>query len=261
MKKPINRAAKSVKKPTKKRAKWRVLIGPTIFTLIGLIFLCELGFWQLSRLAWKEDLIARVTAQTVLPPVPVPPEADWPKVGVAQEYLHVTVSGKFDNGREALAYALLSEPKGKFSGPGYWVMTPLVTASGATIIINRGFVPLAHMDAASRAAGRIEGETTVTGLLRLPEKRNWFTPADDIKKAIFQERAPAVLAKAYGLARVAPFFIDADATPNIGGLPQGGETRLVFPNDHLQYAITWFGLALALMLVFLVFAGRELRRP
>jgi surfeit locus 1 family protein len=256
MKKPATRAMKPVKKP----AKWRALIGPGVFTLAGLVILCGLGVWQLHRLAWKEDLIARVTARTVLPPVPAPEEADWPKVGVAQEYRHVTVSGKFENDRETLAYALVSEPKGKFSGPGYWVMTPLLTATGTRVIINRGFVPLGHMDVASRRQGRIEGETTVTGLLRLPEGRSWFTPADDPAKGIFQERDPAALAAAYGLARTAPFFIDADATPNAGGLPQGGETRLVFTNNHLQYAITWFGLAGALMAVFLVFAGRELRR-
>lgn len=258
----MTRRKRRARKPAAKpRAKWRALIGPGIFTLIGLIFLCELGFWQIHRLAWKEDLIARVTAQTGLPPKPAPAEADWGKVGLAQEYSHVTVSGKFENDREALSYALVSEPKGKFSGPGYWVMTPLKLANGAAVIVNRGFVPLDRMDRTSHRKGEIEGETTVTGLLRLPEKRSWFTPADNPGKAIFQERDPAIIAKAHGLSRVAPFFIDADATPNTGGLPQGGETRLAFPNNHLQYAITWFGLALVLMLVFLAFTRRELRRP
>ena len=91
---------------------------------------------------------------------------------------------------------------------------------------------------------------TVTGLLRMPEGRSWFTPADDPARGIWQERDPAAIAKAYGLARAAPFFIDADDAPNPGGLPQGGETTLVFPNRHLEYALTWFGLALALLAVF-----------
>lgn len=246
--------------PAGKRARWRALIVPGLFAVVGLIILCDLGVWQLQRLAWKEDLIARVTAQTAQPPRPLPPEADWPKVGIEQEYSHVSVQGTFDNDREVLAYALLSEPKGQFSGAGYWVMTPLVTASGATVLVNRGFIPLDRIDRAARRAGDIKGETRVTGLLRLPEQRAWFTPADDPAKRIFQERDPAILAKAYGLTRVAPFFIDADATPNIGGLPQGGETRVVFPNNHLQYVVTWFGLALALFVVFLAFARRELRR-
>lgn len=238
-------------------ARWRVLVWPGVFTLIALIVLCGLGYWQLSRLAWKEDLIARVTARIEQPPVPAPAEAAWPSIGLDQEYRHVSVRGRFDNAREALAYALVSEPKGKYSGPGYWVMTPLVTAGGATIIVNRGFVPIDRLDPAERR--KVEGETTVSGLLRLPEGRSWFTPADDPAKGIFQERNPAILAKAYGLTRVAPFFIDADAAPQ-NGLPQGGETRVTFVNNHLQYAVTWFGLAFALLAVFAAFARRELRR-
>ena len=126
------------------------------------------------------------------------------------------------------------------------------------MLVNRGFVPLDRMDAATRREGQVAGIVTVTGLLRLPEERSWFTPADDPARGIWQERDPAAIAKAYGLARAAPFFIDADASPNPGGLPQGGETKLVFPNRHLEYAITWFGLAFALLAVFVAFARKLL---
>lgn len=260
MKRPKKSARKRAAKTTQP-PKWRRLLWPGVFTLIAFVILCELGFWQLQRLAWKESLIARVeNRHNISVAVPIRAESDWPKIDAEQdEYLHVKVKGKFRYDREAFAYALLSDAKGKYSGPGYWVMTPLELESGATVIVNRGFAPMDRMDLPTKIAGQEDAEITVTGLLRLPEGRNWFTPADDPVRGIWQERDPAAIAKAYGLARVAPFFIDADASgPN--GLPQGGETRVSFSNNHLQYAVTWFGLALALIAVFLAFARKEWRK-
>lgn len=243
-----------------KRARLGVLIAPGISALLAFGLLCGLGLWQLQRLAWKEALIARVAARTQVSfAPPAPAERDWPKVNAeGDEYRRVRVTGAFRHDREALCWALLSDAHGKFSGPGYWVLTPLVLADGATILVNRGFVPLDRADPNSRREGEMTGTVTVTGLLRLPEKRSWFTPADDPAAHLWQERDPAAIAAAYGLSRVAPFFIDADDTPNPGGLPQGGETKLVFPNRHLEYALTWFGLALALAAVFAAFAWKQL---
>jgi surfeit locus 1 family protein len=239
---------------------------PGAFALLGFCFLCGLGVWQLHRLAWKEALIARVAMRMQMPvAVPAPAETEWPKVNAeADEYRRVRVTGTFQHDLEALCYELLSDTNGKFSGPGYWVLTPLETAAGATFIVNRGFVPLDRKDAATRREGEVTGNVIVTGLLRLPERRSWFTPADDPARHLWQVRDPAAIAKAYGLARASPFFIDADSTPNPGGLPEGGETKLVFPNRHLEYAITWFGLALTLAVVFIVFARKQLtsvRKP
>jgi surfeit locus 1 family protein len=244
-----------------KRARWRALVAPGLFALLGVCFLCGLGVWQLHRLAWKETLIARVAARMQTPvAVPAPAEAEWPKVNAeADEYRRVRVSGTFRHDLEALCYELLSDTNGKFSGPGYWVLTPLETANGATFIVNRGFVPIERKDPATRREGEVTGAVTVTGPLRLPERRSWFTPADDPAHHLWQVRDPAAIAAAYGLARVAPFFIDADSTPNPGGLPEGGETKVVFPNRHLEYAITWFGLALTLVIVFIAFALKQLR--
>jgi len=245
----------------RKRSRLRPLVGPALWTLCGLAILCGLGVWQLQRLAWKEALIARVAARAESLPVPPPAESEWPKVtSESDEYRPVRVIGAFRHDREALVYELLSNPNGKFSGPGYWVLTPLVTANGETFLINRGFVPIDRRDAATRSQGQVAGTVTITGLLRLPEARSWFTPFDDPAHGIWQERDPTAIAGAYGLARTAPFFIDADATPNPGGLPQGGETKLVFTNRHFEYALTWFGLALTLLGVFAIFARKQLAR-
>jgi surfeit locus 1 family protein len=242
-----------------RRARFRALIVPGLFAFVGIGVLASLGVWQLQRLAWKEALIARVAARAELPAVGAPAEADWPQLTAERdEYRRVAVSGRLLHDRETLAYALLSEPRGKFSGPGYWVLTPIETAGGALVFVNRGFVPLERAAAATRREGQVAGIVTVTGPLRMPEGRSWFTPADDPARGLWQERDPAAIAKAYGLSRAAPFFIDADSTPNPGGLPQGGETKLVFPNRHLGYAITWFGLALALLAVFVAFSRKQL---
>jgi surfeit locus 1 family protein len=250
-----------MKRRKKKTKSWRTLLSPGLFALAALIVLCGLGCWQLQRLSWKQELIARVEERAQnFSTVPVPSEYDWRNVTAERdEYRRVTVTGTFRHDREALAYDLLSDAKGKFSGPGYWVLTPLETPDGATIIVNRGFVPLDRMDAGTRKEGQVAGTVTVTGLLRMPEDRFWFTPADDPTRRVWQERNPAAIAKAYGLTRTAPFFVDADAKPNPGGLPQGGETRLVFSNRHLEYAITWFGLAFALMAVFIAFSRKQLK--
>lgn len=237
----------------------RGLLLPGLFAAIGFAILIGLGFWQLERRVWKEELIAHVETRTRAAPVPIPAEADWPKLDAARdEYWVVTASGTFRHDREALIHTVLSEPRGRFSGPGYWVFTPLKLANGAIIIVNRGFVPADRRSAASRREGQVEGPVTVTGLLRMPEIPNWFTPANDPARGEWYRRDPQAIAAAFGLKRVAPFIIDADATQNPGGLPAGGETRLSFPNNHLGYAITWFGLAAALAGVFGAFAWQRL---
>jgi len=242
------------------RAELRGLLLPSMLAAIGIAVLVGLGFWQLERRVWKEDLIARVEARTKAPAVPIPAEADWPSLSASpDEYSRVSASGRFQHAREALVYTVLSEPKGRFSGQGYWVLTPLELASGAIVIVNRGFVPIERKEPSTRREGQIEGPVTVTGLLRMPEVGNWFTPANEPARGAWYRRDPAEIAKYFAFARAAPFTIDADAAPVPGGLPQGGETRLVFASTHLGYALTWFGLALALLGVFTVFAGRRLR--
>src|SRR5690606_11685812 len=136
----------------------------------------------------------------------------------------------------------------------FWVMTPLELTNDTFVIVNRGFMPLDRKDAATRKEGQVAGTVSVTGLLRMPEDAGYFAPANDPAKDAWYRRDAGEIARARGLARAAPFTIDADATPNPGGLPQGGDTRVVFTNNHLQYAVTWFGIALALVGVFGVFA-------
>ncbi len=239
----------------------RGLILPGIVAALALAILLGLGFWQLERLAWKDALIARVEARTQAPVAPLPSEAEWPRINAEDdEYRRVSATGRFHHDKEAHVYTVLSERADRPGGPGYWVMTPLELGDGAFVIVNRGFVPLDRKDPATRPEGQVEGTVAVTGLLRTPEEAYYFLPENDPAKDAWYRRDPLEIAQARGLSTVAPFTIDADATPNPGGFPRGGETRVSFPNNHLQYAVTWFGIALALIGVFAAFVWQRIRQ-
>lgn len=244
----------------------RSLLVPALAALPVLAILVSLGAWQLSRLAWKEELIAQAEQRSTAQPVPLPSREAWGAMSAARdEYRRVSATGRFRHEREAFLYHVAGDSRqaarGRPQGQGYFVMTPLDLADGGTVIVNRGFVPTGRRDPATRAEGQVAGETTVVGLVRFPEERGIFAAADDEARRIFYTRDIAAMARASGLdaGSLAPFSVDADATPVPGGLPQGGETRLSFPNRHLEYALTWFGLALTLAGVFAAFAVQRLR--
>jgi surfeit locus 1 family protein len=243
---------------TKRGGLVAALVWPGLSTLVGVAILIALGVWQLHRLAWKEGLIAEVSARVGAPPVEAPSQADWPQLDPAlYEYRHVEVSGAYDFAHQALVFRALESPRGRYGGQGYLVMTPLRLADGGIIIVNRGFVPADKKNEVSdpRAAGAAHVE--VVGLMRASEPRNWFTPADDPARGQWFTRDPQAIAAAMKLDAVAPFTIDADAGPDPSALPEGGETILSFPNNHLAYAFTWFGMAVALAGVFVAFAWKK----
>jgi surfeit locus 1 family protein len=227
---------------------------PALATVLAGAVLIGLGLWQLHRLAWKEAIIATIDTRAKAPPVPLPPADLWPSLKPADyAYRHVTFAGRFLNDRETLVLHAAAD------GPGYLVLTPLELATGGIVLVNRGFVPLALKDPSSRAAGELQGEQRVTGLMREPEPRNLFTPADEPDKGQFFTRDPAEIAAHWRLRDAAPFTVDADATPNPGGWPRGATTEIDIPNNHLSYALTWFGLAFGLFGVFVSFAWTRFR--
>ena len=213
-----------------------------------------LGGWQVQRLAWKTHLIAQVDARVHAAAVPAPGPIQW--AGVTRDkdqYRRVTVHGRFRHDKETLVQAVTD------AGGGFWVMTPLFDDRGFTVLINRGFVPAGRRDPAVRADGQVEGPQTVTGLLRITEPKGGFLRANDPAGDRWRSRDVAAIAARRGLTTVAPYFIDADASPNPGGWPRGGLTVIRFANSHLVYALTWFGMAL-LTLVGLWLFLRDGRR-
>jgi surfeit locus 1 family protein len=245
------------------RSPLRRLIAPTIATAVVFALLASLGVWQWHRLHWKEALIAQVESRLHESPVAAPAPPDWPALDLAAaDYTPVTVTGRFLNDREAHLYTTLNPPRGPLGGVGWFVFTPLETDQGWIVYVNRGFVPDDRRLPQTRPGSLPAGEVTVTGLLRRPEQPlHWFSSGISDNDQWFA-REPALFARQAGLPadRVAPYSIDAYATQNPGGLPQGGETVVSFPNNHLQYVVTWFGLAFALLAVFAVYARGVLRR-
>lgn len=238
------------------------LVAPAVFSLAALAVLVSLGNWQVRRLAWKEDLIARVSVRPNEPVQPLPTASEWPTLDVAAgEYRPFRLTGRFLNEREALVFTSLPDPKGPFGGPGFWVVTPFALSQGGTVFVNRGFAPQGRQLPKDRAESPRDGPTAVVGLMRQSETRGTFTPADRPDENVFYVRNVSDLAAAKEISQpVAPFTIDlvAAETPP-GGLPQAGETRMTFTNNHLQYAITWYGLAAALLTIFAVYVRGLLR--
>ena len=249
----MNVPADMGRRPRSSRA--LVLVGIAAVLLAALLIV--LGVWQLERLQWKLQLIAEVDARIHAAAVAPPAPPAWAGVTQADdEYRRVAARGHFLNGDESLVEAVTGK------GAGFWVMTPFVTDQGFTILVDRGFVPSDRRDPASRSAGQIAGETTVTGLLRISEPGGGFLRANDPAQGRWYSRDVAAIARAHGLADVAPYFIDADAAPNPGGLPVGGLTVVSFPNNHFLYALTWFALAAMVLggFGYLVHDERRLRR-
>lgn len=216
----------------------RVFAG--LAALLAIAVLCGLGVWQLQRRVWKLDLIARVEHRLREAPVAAPGPPDWGRLSTADEYRPVRITGRFLNARETLVQAVTGQ------GGGYWVLTPLQTDGGFTVLVNRGFAPPAMRDPASRQAAPDAAESTVTGLLRVSEGHRGFLRSNDPAADRWYARDVSAIAAARGLGEVAPYFIDADAAPNPGGWPLGGLTVVQFANNHLIYALTWFALALML---------------
>lgn len=193
-----------------------------------------LGIWQVERRAWKHALIAAVDARIHAAPVAAPGPEAWPWITAERDaYRRVRATGRFVQGRDTLVRAVSD------LGSGYWVMTPLDTGR-FIIIVNRGFVAQERRDAAGRPP---EGTVAVAGLLRVTEPGGGFLRRNDPGAERWYSRDIAAIARAWGIGRAAPYFIDADRNPNIRDGPVGGLTVVRFSDNHLGYALTWFALA------------------
>jgi surfeit locus 1 family protein len=225
---------------------------------IAFAVLVSLGTWQVERLYWKEALIAAIAERRSAPPVSLEEIEAMAATGEDIDYRALRVSGVYDHGKERHFFAT---HEGR---TGYYVFTPLMLADGRALFVNRGFVPFEMKEAATRAEGQVAGTVTIDGLARprLSEKPSSLVPDNDIAKNIFYWKDLDAMARAAGIAadRIVPFFLDADSSKNPGGLPIGGVTQFDLPNNHLQYALTWYGLAGALVVVCGAYVFRQRRR-
>jgi surfeit locus 1 family protein len=238
--------------------KRRGLLVPGVAALCALAVLLGLGTWQVQRKAWKEALIAIVTERFAAPPVRLPPPVEWPRLDPSDdEFRRVGFSAEWLNDQEALVYTTGSSLRADAAAPGYWVFTP-ARVPGGIVMVNRGFVPEGRQDPATRSEGRTAGPVDIVGVMRWPETPGLFTPAGEPAKNLWFARDPAAMAAAKGLGAVAPFYVEQESPSVPGGLPQVGKLQPSLPNNHLGYALTWYGLALVLVVGFGVWAtGRR----
>ena len=233
---------------------WRWRSGfavPAVFALGAIVIFVALGSWQLHRKAWKEALIESLEQRLSAPPVDLPPRERWATLDPARdEFRRVKFSAALLPGAEALVYTSGSALRSDVSGPGYWVFAPARLPAGGLVVVNRGFVPQGWQAPASRDLGGTPAETELVGVMRWPESRGVFSPKDDPGHNLWFVRDPLAIAAAKGWGDVAPFYIELESPQPASGLPRAGRLSANLRNEHLQYAITWYGLALVVVIMF-----------
>jgi surfeit locus 1 family protein len=231
------------------RLRFEVRPGVTIAAAVALGVLVALGTWQLKRLEWKQDLIARVEARISSPPIPFEEAVRRAEAGENMEYAPVALSGRMEKGRVAKVF-------GSYEGEaGVYVFVPVSTGDGGAVYVNEGFAPQAMRDALDGEAG----EETVTGLLRYAEApsppASWFQTKGKSADGLWFIRDPRAFADEAGID-ASPYYVDRFAIEG-RDWPKGGTTRLEFSNRHFEYALTWYGLAAALIGVWVVFSLKK----
>ena len=233
--------------------------GLAVAVAIALAVLVSLGVWQLQRLEWKRGVIAGMTERLSASPIAFDAALSRALAGEKMEYQPVFLEGVYAHDLESAVF-------GSYEGAaGVYVFTPLDAADPQTggrrfIYVNRGFAPQAFRDPALRADGAVAGEIRIEGLFRSAEAKRgfekWLAPNDQPEDNLYFIRDPEILAARRGIS-VPPFYVDSSGRESAAPWPKGGLTRIDIPNRHLEYALTWFGLAAALIGVFLAFSFRR----
>lgn len=227
------------------KLRFRPTLWPTLFTVPALLMMIGLCVWQVQRLYWKEGLIAERQARVAEAAIPLPAAGGDPG---AFEFRKVRLAGSFQHDKELYLGA-----RSLNGNPGYQILTPFTLADGQVVLVNRGWVPLERKLPAQRADGQVAGPVAVEGLVRLPRDKAFMQPDNEPQHNMwFFIDLPAMATHATLPLRT-DLYVDAGPAENPGGYPLGGQTRLELPNDHLQYALTWGLLALALIVIYVVY--------
>lgn len=237
----------------------RDFLWPAIMAIAMISTLAGLGAWQIARGHEKTAMIAALDARIALPSVALPPPHDWPKLTQGQdEFRRVTFIARFVRAKPALIFTTSTPLRRDVNGPGHWVFAPAQLVSGETIIINRGYLPENKIGEAEAVP---EGPVTITGYIRFAEEAGLFTPAPDGAKRLFYARMPGEMAHLLGWGNVAPFYIDMEGPKPSGAGPLPGALTPKLPDNHRQYAATWFALAAIFTVLFGIWIRGRVRGP
>ena len=226
-----------------------------LFTLAMVAVLVGLGFWQLQRRAEKHRLIAALDERLAVAPAALPQAGAWAGLTPDKdEFRRVTFTATYAPLPDAMVYSSGSAVRDDIAGPGAWAFLPVRLASGEIVAVNAGFVQNTMQDRAQqdRATSRlVTGQpVTLTGYLRFPEGEGLFTPAENTGKRLWFTRDVPAMARALGWGPIAPFYVDLESPVPSSGVPKPGPLHVHLKDDHLQYAITWFGLAAVVVIAF-----------
>lgn len=228
---------------------FRPKLIPTLFSIPAFLTLIFLGTWQVQRLDWKQDLIDKLQDRSAQAPAAIPA---GPLNADDHEFLPIRVTGVYDNEQE---FHLVNRSLNGEAGIN--VVTPLRLKDGGTILVNRGWVPFEMRDVALRPEGLLAGEQTVTGLLRFVKPRStierWVVPENEPGNNAWFNIDPDAMARQAGLQSLPPYYILSSDQSERGQLPRGRQWSPDVRNDHLQYAITWYSLALGLLVIYIVY--------
>lgn len=235
-----------------RRRRFRPTLWSTVAAAAVLVVLAGLGTWQVHRLQWKEGVIAHREARLALPPVSLGEET----ADADLAFRRARATGRFIHSGEFL---IVNRVRG--GRAGFDVITPLRLGPADIVLVNRGWVPLDRADPDTRRDGQIAAETAVTGILRKPGKTSPWVPDNEPARNVWYYANPEAMAAAAGLGGVRDSVLVADAKPNPGGLPAGRNPSVEISNRHLEYALTWYGLALVLVVIYFVFHWRREDAP
>lgn len=231
----------------------RGLLVPFVLALAGFAVLLGLGTWQLNRKAWKEALIDTMTDQLAARPIELPPPAKWSSFNPDNpDFTRVRLHADFIKARDALVYTSGSSIRDDAKGTGYFVFSPARLADGSVVVVNRGFTP-------EKSYPQASGPQDIIGYMRWPEAPSWFVAAHDTAGDVWTVRDPQAMAQVLGWGAVAPFYVEQETPVPPGGLPHPSALKPHLRNEHLQYAITWYGLAAVLAVMSILWAVKRRR--
>ena len=219
----------------------------TWFALPGILILLALGSWQVHRLIWKTELNeerrAQFQAEAVMLPVALDDAASY-------AYRRVWLEGRFRHEAEMFLAARTFDRR-----VGYQIVTPFERTDGPAVLVNRGWVPLDNKEPETRLGGQIQGTYRLEGVVVPGGRAGWFTPDNEPQNNMWFWTDTEALAAEAGIPAPS-FLVDAGPTPNPGGLPIGGQTKVELRSEHMQYIVIWYALAIGLAVIYAIYMRR-----